>query len=212
MVLLTLVVRTTVGQVPLRTGSAGPYGCHAVDLYSVMSPAQLGVTGSSPSVNDCWGWTDSQTQREYALVGCRNGSAFVDITDPVVRSWSERCQATRRTASGVTSGLRRSRVRGQRGPWAWAAGVRSTRLPERSSPPVVFSEDAHFGSFGNAHNLAIDEQAGMAYVVGSDRCWGGLFIIDITDPVVPTPAGCHALDGYIHDTQCVTYAGPDPDA
>ena len=211
-VLLTLVVRTTVGQVPCENGSAGPYGCHAVDLYSVMSPAQLGVTGSSPSVNDCWGWTDPQTQREYALVGCRNGSAFVDITDPVAPVLVGTLPS--HTSNSIWRDIKVYADHAFVVSEAPGHGLQVfdlTRLRNVPSPPVVFSEDAHFGSFGNAHNLAIDEQAGMAYAVGSDQCWGGLFIIDITDPVVPTLAGCHALDGYIHDTQCVTYAGPDPD-
>ncbi len=36
-------------------------------------------------------------------------------------------------------------------------------------------------------------------------------MIDISDPTDPTFAGCFEDDGYIHDTQCVVYEGPDAD-
>ena len=33
--------------------------------------------------SDIWGWTDSSTQKEYAIAAMTNSTAFVDITDPV---------------------------------------------------------------------------------------------------------------------------------
>ena len=40
-------------------------------------------------------------------------------------------------------------------------------------------------------------------------CNGGLHMIDVSDPLNPVFAGCYADDGYVHDTQCVIYHGPD---
>ena len=34
---------------------------------------------NSTSLNDIWGWTDPQTNREYAIVGMSNGTSFVEI-------------------------------------------------------------------------------------------------------------------------------------
>jgi choice-of-anchor B domain-containing protein len=34
-------------------------------------------------------------------------------------------------------------------------------------------------------------------------------MIDISDPLNPTFAGCNSVDGYTHDNQCVIYRGPD---
>ncbi len=80
-------------------------------------------------------------------------------------------------------------------------------------PDVV--EVAHYSDFGNAHNIAINEASGYAYVVGAgrdgqDRCTsgairGGLHVINIQEPTVPTFAGCFYEDGYTHDAQCVSY-------
>ncbi len=38
--------------------------------------------GSRIDANDIWGWTDPETDREYAIIGCGDGTSFVDVTDP----------------------------------------------------------------------------------------------------------------------------------
>ena len=59
-------------------GNAGEYECQGVDLMSSVDLDQLGAT----MANDCWGWTDTLTGREYAIIGLDNGTAFIDITIP----------------------------------------------------------------------------------------------------------------------------------
>ncbi|MFO7845699.1 MAG: choice-of-anchor B family protein [Balneolaceae bacterium] len=99
------------------------------------------------------------------------------------------------------------------------------RLRDISETPEVLTQDYQYTEFGNAHNLAINKESGYAYVVGStsgQTCAerGGLHIINLIDnPAEPTFAGCYfeeeaggitdGQDGYIHDTQCVIYNGPD---
>jgi choice-of-anchor B domain-containing protein len=72
----------------------------------------------------------------------------------------------------------------------------------------------------SARNIAINEESGYAYVVGSTgsgaTCGGGLQMIDIREAEQPKPAGCFAdtttgrrRTGYTQDVQCVTYNGPD---
>jgi len=34
-------------------------------------------------------------------------------------------------------------------------------------------------------------------------------MIDIREPALPRFAGCYSEDGYVHDTQCIVYVGPD---
>ena len=38
---------------------------------------------------------------------------------------------------------------------------------------------------------------------------GGLYAINVSDPLSPTFAGCFGGDGYVHDAQCTIYTGPD---
>jgi choice-of-anchor B domain-containing protein len=84
-------------------------------------------------------------------------------------------------------------------------------LREVRTPPVVFSNTAHYEGSGlsTAHNIAINEETGFAYIVGSNTCDSGLHMVDIRKPRAPRFAGCYGGDGYTHDAQCVSYRGPD---
>jgi choice-of-anchor B domain-containing protein len=102
-----------------------------------------------------------------------------------------------------------------------------TRLRNAGDEPEMFTHDFNYTEFGNAHNVAINKETGYAYVVGSTSggtCaqQGGLHMVNLVDnPAEPTFAGCYfeeeaggltrSRDGYIHDTQCVVYQGPDTD-
>lgn len=55
----------------------------------------------------------------------------------------------------------------------------------------------------------VNEQSGFAAAVGTDSCEGGLLMLDLKDPLNPSYTGCVTENGYTHDAQCVTYAGPD---
>jgi choice-of-anchor B domain-containing protein len=93
-----------------------------------------------------------------------------------------------------------------------------TQLSGVTSPRTFAAERTYFGAglsvaggelLGSAHNVAINEESGFAYIVGSDTCGEGLHIADLRNPARPRFAGCFAADGYTHDTQCVNYRGPD---
>jgi len=98
------------------------------------------------------------------------------------------------------------------------------QLRDVEDPPVEFSDFQRYTEFGNAHNIFINKASDYLYVVGSTtglRCaeQGGLHMIDISTPDQPKFAGCFVdenaggftTNGYIHDTQCVIYSGPDQD-
>ena len=87
--------------------------------------------------------------------------------------------------------------------------LRQLRNVDVSFGPITFVETAHYDGIGDSHNIAINEDTGYAYVVGSDTCAGGPHMVDISNPANPTFAGCFADHGYTHDTQCVIYQGPD---
>lgn len=72
-----------------------------------------------------------------------------------------------------------------------------------------FAPDAVYSEVTSAHNVAINEQTGRAYILGSLTCQGGLHVVDISTPKDPEFLGCYASDGYTHDAQCEIYEGPD---
>ena len=206
-----------------ENGTAGPYPCKNVDLESFVSLPELGgATG-----NDIWGWTDPQTGREYAIMGTSNSTGFVDVTDPknpVVVG----ILPTRGTPDFVL--WRDIKVDGN---YAFivseitGSGLQVfdlTRLRGRTSP-TVFTSDAAYDEFSFAHNIGINPDTDYAYVVGSNTCandeeHGGLHMVDISDPLNPTFAGCAVIEdadgndetesnNYVHDVECVVYRGPD---
>ncbi|HYF38078.1 MAG TPA: choice-of-anchor B family protein, partial [Gemmatimonadales bacterium] len=62
-------------------GKAKAFECRDADLVSFLPVSALGGK-RGVLLNDIWGWTDSVTNREFALVGRTNGTAFVEVTDP----------------------------------------------------------------------------------------------------------------------------------
>jgi choice-of-anchor B domain-containing protein len=191
-------------------GVAEGYPCLNVDLLAHIGNAQLGGGNG----NDIWGWTDPDTQREYALMGLTNGTAFVDITDPEfpVRLGLLPTQ----TGNSIWRDIK------TRGYYAFIVSEASDhgmqvfdlrKLRTVANPPTTFSVDAHYDHFGRAHNIVIDVDSGFAMAVGSNQgtqtCSAGLHLIDINSPLAPTFAGCFGADGYTHDAQCITYDGPD---
>ena len=193
---------------PCVDGMAGGFPCSNVDLYEHMPTSTIGGGNG----NDIWGWTDPLTGNEYALMGRTSGTSFVDITDPGNAVYLGNLP----THTG-NSAWRDIKVYADHAFIVSEANSHGmqvfdlTELRSVVSPPVTFTETAHYPGFGSAHNVVINEDSGFAYAVGTSTCSGGLHMVDISNPTSPTNAGCFSGDGYTHDAQCVDYIGPDPD-
>lgn len=162
---------------------------------------------SSSSGSDCWGYVSPQG-REYAIMGLRNGTGFVDITNPgdpqilavipgAISLWRD-MKVYDHYAYSVTEGL--------------GGGIQVIDLSQIDSGIVTLVdtilediEDPFFIT-GSSHNVAIDEESGYLY-----RCGGrgnGLRIYSLADPARPVFVGAWS-ERYIHDAQVVTYTdGP----
>ncbi len=194
--------------VPCANGSAGIYPCENVDLLSFVPLSGLG----GGQANDIWGWTDSVTGSEYALVGRTTGMSVVDISDPMNPVYVGNLPT--HTSSSLWRDIKVYADHAYVVSEAFSHGMQVFDLTELRSvgaTPVTFSATTHYGNFGNAHNVVINEDSGFAYAVGTNTCSGGLHVVDIQNPVSPQFAGCVSEDGYTHDAQCVNYIGPDPD-
>jgi choice-of-anchor B domain-containing protein len=210
-----------------ENGTAGIYPCKNVDLEGfVPLPMLGGATG-----NDIWGWTDPETGREYALMATSNSTGFVDVTDPRNPTLVG-VMPTRGTPDMVL--WRDVKVDGN---YAFVVSEISgsgmqvfdlTRL-RGASGPQVFQEDHWYRGpedqrVSNTHNISINEQTDVAYLVGTNTCEaggesGGLHMVDIRNPLEPKFLGCALVDhmtgeepdNYVHDVECVIYDGPDQD-
>lgn len=197
---------------PCVKGMAGEFPCQGVDLLAYVPSAELGAT----FVNDIWGWTDPVTGDDYALVGSAEGTTAVLVSDP------KRPVVVGILPTASTQGGEFWRDIKVYADHAFVVSeyddhgiqvldLTQLRDVDLANAPVVLGEAARYDGIGHAHNVAINEDTGYAYIVGSDVGAGGLHIVDISDPANPTFAGSFDDDGYTHDTQCVIYDGPDND-
>ena len=209
------------GEVTCEDGEAGGYDCNDVDLLAFVPWEALGAARGA-RLNDVWGWTDPETEREYAIVCHMDGTSFVDVTDPYnprylgnlpktegsrANTWRD-AKVYRNHAFIVADGA------GEHGMQVFDL----TRLRDVTEPEV-FDADALYTGITSSHNVAINEATGFAYLVGSsgeESCGGGSHMVDVNDPLNPVFAGCFAHPntgrrgtGNSHDTQCVIYHGPD---
>ncbi|WP_298531319.1 choice-of-anchor B family protein [uncultured Algibacter sp.] len=193
-----------------QNGFASIYPCSNYDLMGFISIDELGGPGSRG--NDCWGWVDPMTQKEYALFCATTGVAFVDITAPKTPIIIGKLP----TAT-ISSPWRDIKVYKNHAyivaDAADAHGIQIfdlTRLRNVSNPPEIFSADNRYTGFGSAHNIVINEDSGFAYSVGTSRLEpfaGGPLFINIQNPLAPIDSG--GFPGYSHDAQVITYTGPD---
>ncbi len=65
---------------PCAGGMAGAYPCNGIDLYARVPLSAFG--GNPASASNLWGYVDLDDNREYAIIGLRNGTGVVDVTDP----------------------------------------------------------------------------------------------------------------------------------
>jgi choice-of-anchor B domain-containing protein len=194
-------------QTPCVDGMAGIYPCQHIDLLAHIPLADI---GGGENTNDIWGWVSPNTGKEYALVGCSNGTAFVDISTPTAPIYLGLLPT-----HSVNSLWRDIETYhnycfvGSEAPGHGLQIMDLLQLDNVTNPPVTFSESAYYGQFGNSHTITIDTIAGFCYAMGSNTFSGGLHIVDINDPLNPTLAGGFSEDGYTHDGYITTYNGPD---
>jgi choice-of-anchor B domain-containing protein len=210
-------------EVTCEEGMAADFACSDVDILGFVPVGALGA-GRGIRTNDVWGWTDSQTGREYALVGMTDQASFVDVTDPSNARFVGRLMMTEGANGSTWRDIKVykdhafivSDGAGEHGMQVFDL----TRLRDVGSEPVDFDMDAHYDGIASAHNIVINEETGFAYSVGSsgggETCGGGLHMIDIRNPTEPTFVGCFAdtstgrsRTGYSHDAMCINYDGPD---
>ncbi|MDE2793731.1 MAG: choice-of-anchor B family protein [Gemmatimonadota bacterium] len=207
---------------PLEPEFCADYPCKGMELVSRLSAEQLGLTEGI--VIDMWGWTDPVTGTEWALVGHSQGTAFVNLGDPERPVHAAFLPLTQ---GALPSGFRDIKVYRDH---AFIVSdeanhhgmqvVELARLRDITASPSRIEPLTVYDRIQSAHNIAINEEAGFAYVLGAnggeDTCGGGLHMIDIRTPATPVFAGCFADEsggingpGYTHDAMCVVYRGPD---
>ena len=189
------------------TVNSGGYPCLETELLDAVP---IGEAGGGANGNDCWGWVDPATGKEWAFYCKSSGTAFLDVSDPLnIRYVAELPTAT------TASLWRDAKVHNDHlfiVSEAAGHGMQVVDLTQLEGLPTdqvtTLTPTAWYQGFGNAHNININEETGFAYPIGSNTFGGSLHIVDISTPSAPTLAGSFEGD-YSHDVQSVVYQGPD---
>lgn len=151
----------------------------------------LAQLNSYPGYSGLWGYV-APDSREYALLGCFNGTSIVDITD------SSNIHEVD-FVPGVNSGWRELKTYSHYA-YVVSEGTNSKLqiidlqyLPDS----VSLIQSWNYSGFTQAHNIS--QSGPFLYISGGNASPnGGMQIIDITDPVNPVRRGNNTVR-YVHD-------------
>lgn len=207
-------------EIECRKGKIRVFSCKNVSLIAFLPESLVG----GPTLTTVWGWTDAATGREFVLAAREGGTSFVEITEPLHPRYLGELKFHHMSKPSRWRDVKVykdhafivSDAVSQHGMQVFDL----TQLLSVATAPKVFQETAHYGDLSAAHTLAIDTIAGFAYAAGANDggevCGGALHMIDIRTPATPIFAGCYVdnfggnrRSTYVHETQCVTYHGPD---
>lgn len=193
-------------------GVAGPgAGSLNVTLMSQVIPQQFStnrdcvINAANVCANDVWAYV-SPGGREYAILGLRTGTGFVDVTDPrnpvvvgaipdATSIWSD-MKTYRHYAYNVNES---------------GGGMQIIDLSQIDPPTRTVTLVGALTQSGlqDAHTLAVNADSGYIYLCGSNLGGGRLVAVSLADPAAPVIAG-QAIDAvYVHAAQVVSYtSGP----
>ena len=193
-------------------GSAGSFPCRNLDFQSQIP---LSAFASQPvSAANVWGFVDLNDNREYAVVGLRNGTAIVEVTDPAnprqvvtipgnPSSWREvkvyqvhdpialRWRAYAYvTTEAANSGLQTIDLSGLPN----SAVLASTNL-DTSSQHTLYVSNIDY-----ATNVALPGATPYLYVAGSNLSNGAWRSYSLADPASPLYIPTATTNRYMHDS------------
>ena len=185
----------------------GQWPCEKVELMAQIPNMDTGGFNA----NDVWGWTDPEDNREYVLLGKRDGTWIIEVTNPS----TPRIVGNLSTTGLANSLWRDIKVVGHH-MVVVSEAVSSrlqvfdlTRLRDFTSmaAPITFSTDTLVAGFSKAHNVAVANEDSLVFVCGPNAI-EGLLVYNFANPEAPVLAGSWS-EGYVHDAQVVMYNGPD---
>ncbi len=173
------------------------FAAENVALLSWLSPED--ITGVAQTANDVWGYV-SPSGREYAILGLRTGTAFIEVTDPV-------SPKVVKVVKGRRSTWRDMAVHGE---YAYSVnerggGIQVIDLRKIDRGKVKVVDRVKDVGLATIHNITVNSESGYAYLSGSNLAGGGLVAVDLADPARPRVEPGGWPFHYVHDALVVSY-------
>ncbi|HET9474345.1 MAG TPA: choice-of-anchor B family protein [Steroidobacteraceae bacterium] len=194
-------------------GRAGSFPCHNIDF---LAQVQLGEIPTQPtSASNLWGFVDVDDNREYAVLGHRNGTAVYDVTAPANPVLVGNVPGTPSLWREVKVDQRPNPAGGPHQAYAYASTegpggglqiIDLSNLPNSIPPAQTLldystSHTLYVSNIDYATNMALPGQQAFLYIAGANIANGAFRIYDLSNPAVPvlvtpSPPGT----GYMHDS------------
>ena len=193
-------------------GNEYEYECDGYDLMGYVSLDEM----NADSGNDCWGWTDPSSGKEYALMGLDNGTAIIDISLSTAPLYLGKIPTATEPSSWRDLKVYDDHVFIVSEAAGHGMQVFDLKQLRGLDSKQNFTADYLYSGFGQAHNIAINTETGYAYtagagVAGNGRPGFGIHALNISNPTSPVLELQLPDYGYTHDAQIVNYKGPDSD-
>lgn len=137
----------------------------------------------STGYNDVWGYT-APDGREYALLGVKDGTSIIDITD--TESSTE--VAFIRSAHSDWKDLKTY----QHYAYAVNESAGGIQIIDLSDLPNSAAQVGTYRGIATSHNIYIDESEAMLYVEGTSS--EPVIVLSLEDPVAPTRVGSFGIE------------------
>jgi choice-of-anchor B domain-containing protein len=194
-------------------GFASQFPCRNVDF---LAQIPLSAFSSKPvSAANLWGFVDLNDNREYAVIGLRNGTAIVDVTDPAnpreVATIAGPASPWREVKVYQYRDVSANRYRAYAYISTEAAGaglqvINLSGLPNSASLATTLTDTGrqhtlYISNIDYGTNVAKPGVEAFLYVAGSDVNNGAWRVYNLTNPAQPqlitaAPAGTQ----YMHDS------------
>jgi choice-of-anchor B domain-containing protein len=202
------------------SGRAGNFPCWNVDYL-----AQIPLTSfaSQPaSASNLWGYVDRDDNREYVVIGLRNGTSIVEVTDPanprqvttiagISSPWRE--VKTYQVFDPVLNRHRAYAYVSSEGPGAGLQVIDLTDLPASATlattlTDISTSHTLYVSNVDYATGVALSGAQAFLYVAGSNLGNGRYRLYSLANPAQPalvttSPGRAGDADPYMHDSASV---------
>lgn len=192
-------------------GLAGDFPCNNVSLLSQLPLPSFSSAPSSAS--DIWGHVDLNNNKEYALIGLRNGTAIVDVSDPEsplevatiggrVSTWRDikvyqyldNATSTYKAYAYVTTEANDGLQIIDLNDLPNTASLANTQFSFQSAHNIYIS------NIDYSTNTVLDGYEAFIYITGSNQSSGAFQIYDLLDPLNPALVTSPPIGtGYVHD-------------
>lgn len=193
-------------------GFAGQFPCRNVDFL-----AQIPLSGFSTrpsSAANVWGFVDLNDNREYAVIGLRNGTAIVDVTDPANPREIATVPGNASLWREVKIYQHRDTVANRYRAYAYISTEASgsgLQVIDLSGLPNTVSLATTLADTGRQHtvyvsnidyatNVALPGAEAFLYVAGSDRNSGAWRVYSLANPASPQLLTSAPNGQYMHDS------------